>query len=201
MVFIARSVYRWQRMKYAHLYWTEVSREKVVDGKIFTLERSKKTAPDGRSSEYMLVNAPDWVNVIAVVHDDAGHPCFLMVRQFRQGGEALTLEFPGGIVDPGEAPETAAVRELREETGYTAESVRCIGRTNPNPAFMTNTCHTFFANAARPATGQDLDPNEIVDVERIPVDDVLRGAVEEFDRHAIMLAALRFYVLATSSES
>ncbi len=183
----------------SHLHWSETHRSVEYEGPIFTLERSYRRSADGRIGEYVLVNSPDWVNVIATVVDSAGRECFLMVRQFRQGSGRTQLEFPGGLVDENEAPADAAYRELREETGHDvgADGLKELGRTNPNPAFMCNTVYTFYAPQVHGGGDQDLDLNEIVDIELIPVEEILEEGRPEFSGHAIMLAALHWWRLHT----
>lgn len=183
-------------MKHAHLYWTERERKQVLDGKIFTIEQVLHESVDGRREQFTLVNSPDWANVIAVVKDNTGRDCFLLARQYRHGGACLALEFPGGMVDPGETAAQAAQRELAEEAGYGAAEFRLLGSTNPNPAFMTNRVSTFLAvEPYRLARHEqhDLDANEIIDLELVPVDTLLNDAPAEFVGHGIMLAALYWY--------
>lgn len=176
-----------------HLSWSEVARTTEYDARIFQLHKVTRTAADGRSGDFVLVDSPDWVNVIAVVEDGEGRPCFIMVRQYRHGSETTSLEFPGGMVNPGEDPMVAAAREFSEESGYSVEGLTCIGRTNPNPAFMTNTVTTFLASGVHRHGNQQLDSDEIVDLVLVPVEDVAAGVVEEFNEHAIMLAAYHWY--------
>ncbi|MFP4509969.1 MAG: NUDIX hydrolase [Spirochaetaceae bacterium] len=178
---------------HSHLEWHELKSELVLDGKIFQLVRSRRRSEDGRTGDYVLVDSPDWVNVIAVVQSSRGEDCFLMVRQYRQGGQCLTLEFPGGMVDDSEDLVIAAGRELSEETGYTAARLEHLGSTNPNPAFMTNTVHTYFAHGVTRNGGQSLDENELVDVELVPCAEVLAGRTPEFFAHGIMIIALHWY--------
>jgi 8-oxo-dGTP pyrophosphatase MutT (NUDIX family) len=185
-----------------HLLWSELERNTLVDTPVFALVRSRRRAADGREADYYIMDAPDWANVVALTTDDRGLQCFVMVRQFRHGSMQVSLEFPGGVVDPGEDPTTAIVRELTEETGYVSDRVRYLGSVNPNPALMGNRCHTYLAEDCRhPGGGQDLDENEIIDVELVPVEELLGGSRNgEFD-HAMMHVALEFYVRLGSSAS
>lgn len=160
---------------------------------IFDLKESRRRGPQGREGRFLLVDAPDWANVVAVTRDESGRECFLMVRQYRHGLGRAVWEFPGGMVDPGEDPAAAALRELEEETGWKAESLTLLGRTNPNPSFMTNTVTTFRAEALSPSGQRHLDENEFVRVGLRPVDEVLAQVGSgEYD-HGIMLMALWFW--------
>jgi 8-oxo-dGTP pyrophosphatase MutT (NUDIX family) len=175
----------------SHLIWTELEDATVLDAHVFSVKKHRRRSADGREATYFTLASPDWVNIVATTADETGRTCFVMVRQFRHGSMRVSLEFPGGVVDPGEDPRAAVVRELEEETGYVADSVQLAGSVNPNPALMGNRCHTFVARDVRRARTQDLDHNEIIDVVLVPVDEIdrLNG---EFD-HAIMHVALGFY--------
>lgn len=179
--------------EYEHLRWRETARRTQIETPIFDIVQVERTSTDGREGRFVFVSSADWAHIIAVVQNDAGRECFVMVRQYRQGGECITLEFPGGIIDGTEEASVAALRELKEETGYTAERAEEIGATNPNPAIMDNKVHTFLAHGVTRASDQDLDPNEIVDVELVPVQEILAGRKPEFAAHAIMLAGLYWY--------
>ena len=178
-----------------HLIWREIDRTSLLDAHIFEVFRSRCRAIDGKETDYVLVDSPDWCNVIAPVERSDGVRCFAMARQYRQGSRSVTVEFPGGLVDDGESPEAAALRELEEETGYTAESLLLIGRVNPNPAFMSNAAYTYLAEGVRLDRDQALDENERLDAVLVPVDEVVRFVRPDFHVHAIMMSALHWYAL------
>ncbi|NNM67822.1 MAG: NUDIX hydrolase [Spirochaetales bacterium] len=166
---------------------------------IFDLVSRKSLAPSGRKADYVVIDAPDWVNVVAVVANAEKQPCFLMVRQFRHGSSRLYWEFPGGMVDPGELPATAAERELLEETGYRARSLKLLGHTNTNPAFMTNQVWCFLAEDAVQLTDVlELDPEEHLRVGLIPVEKVVASMGSGEFGHGVMMMALFWWQKAAS---
>ena len=142
-----------------------------------------------------MLDCPDWVQVLALTPDGRA----LLVRQFRQGSRLVSLELPGGVVEPGQTPEAAARRELREETGHEAESFRRLAAFRPNPAIQNNTAHFFLAEGAFLAGPTEFDENEDLDLALVPLaelrDLVLRGEVD----HAIMAAAVLFFFASASS--
>jgi 8-oxo-dGTP pyrophosphatase MutT (NUDIX family) len=178
---------------YEHLTWTEVSRERMHTTPIFDVYKVYRKSPAGKSAAFTLLACGDWVNIVPLLKNEAGEDCFLMVRQYRQGSQALTLEFPGGLVDPGENPREAAERELREETGYEAGTVFPAGEINPNPAFMANRCSTFIAADLRKTAAQDLDENELVDYELVPASELEKNMGSGVYNHAIMVVAFFWY--------
>jgi len=147
------------------------------------------TSMTGVEGDYIIMKAPDWVIVIPENHEK-----FLMVKQWRHGEKKLSIEFPGGVIDEGESPEEAAVRELREETGFSAGKITKIGTVNPNPALFDNHVHVFYAEELTSTGKQELDNDEFINYIEMSKDDVLEGMGTEQFPHAIMGTALCFYI-------
>ena len=159
-----------------HLSWEKIDSRLVKRCAIFDLYESRRRAQNGREGVFHLLQAPDWVNVVPVLRDEQGRSCFLMVKQFRQGISAITVEFPAGFIEAGETPAGAAERELFEETGYRSKTLKPIGTIYPNPAFMTNRCYTFLAGDLHRETSAEganrTDELELLDTLLVPVDTV-----------------------------
>ena len=120
----------------------------------------------------------------------------IMVRQFRWGMDGLSWELPGGIVDAGEDPVAAGLRELQEETGYVAEHGVHLGSCSPNPAILNNRCHVVFADNVRlDGGGTNWDEHEEMQVQAVPVEEVLEWARECRIDHALALVGLLYFQL------
>jgi ADP-ribose pyrophosphatase len=140
--------------------------------------------------DVFVFEAPDWCNVLA----ETSNGELVLVWQYRFGSDALSLEVPGGVVDPGEAPAFAARRELLEETGYEADAFELVSVVEPNPALQGNRCFTYLARGVR-ATGQtafdELEDLETVLVPRAKIASLLDDGVIT---HALVVVALEAYL-------
>lgn len=123
---------------------------------------------------YYVLDYRDWVHVVAL--DEADR--LLLVRQYRHGAGEISLELPGGVMDEGESdPLVTGARELLEETGHAAASIRHLTRLSPNPASHANRLHVLFAEGARQVAPLTLDSTEDIAVERIPWREALELAL------------------------
>jgi ADP-ribose pyrophosphatase len=176
-----------------HLRWVVIAEEDGHDYVIFRTRYQRSRHPvTGAERRFTVLEMPDWVNVIALTPDDD----VVMVRQYRHGTGAVTLEIPGGMVDPGEDDATAAARELREETGYVASRWVRLGVTEPNPAIQPNRLWTWLALDARREAELDLDPGEVIDVETVPLATVGEMLRDGRVGHALVMAAFGHLMLA-----
>ena len=122
--------------------WKRVGTKVLSDCRVFTLKESRSVCPRTQDEhDFYFIDSADWVNLVPITA--AGE--VVLIRQYRHGSQNVTLEIPGGLVDPGEDPRDAVVRECLEETGYGAGEVSSLGVLNPNPALFPNRLHTCVA--------------------------------------------------------
>lgn len=159
--------------------------------RIFSVREDFYTHPDKEGERsFFVIEASDWVNVIAVTTDDD----IVMIRQHRPGVGAVRLEIPGGIIEPGEEPVIAAARELAEETGYRGDAPELICAVEPNPATHNNHCFSYLVRNAKRDIARDLDHDEVIDVELLPFSE-LSALLENGELpHALLQLPLLHYL-------
>lgn len=133
-----------------------------------SVRKDSRIAPGFESHDFFVLEFPDWVNIVAVTEANEA----ILIRQFRHGLEEITLEIPGGVVDPGEEPLGAAARELAEETGFVPADIQLLTMVSVNPAIQNNCCHLFLATGCRLKGEQALDGSESISVELVPLVDL-----------------------------
>jgi len=169
--------------------WATLSSRKVYDCNVFSIFERESKGPDGRIGHFAVMEAKDWAVIVPYVGMGPNGK-FLMVRQYRHGADAVSLEFPGGVVEEGEEPLHAAARELTEETGWTSARILHAGTVFPNPAIQDNHFHVFVALDLNPGEDRTLDQNEIIDVYLVSADEIRARIGTGELSHALMVAAL-----------
>jgi 8-oxo-dGTP pyrophosphatase MutT (NUDIX family) len=173
------------------LEWRELAREPVADCRVFSVERSIAASPvDGAQHTFYRINSSSWAQIVPVTEDGQ----VVMVRQYRHGASRVTLEIPAGLVDPGEEPLRAALRECLEETGYRARNAVSLGVLNPNPALFSNRLYAYVATDVEHAdaiqnVGAEQTEVVLVPVSRLP-ELILGGTID----HALVVATLWRYL-------
>lgn len=159
---------------------------------VMTLSEQQTISPEGNPGNYIVMNAPDWVVVIPKITEN-GIDYFLMVEQWRHAAKEICIEFPGGVIDEGEDPETAGKRELVEETGFKSDTLIHLASMSPNPALFSNTIHFFAAEKFIDTKKQNLDPDEYINIKKIPIEEVCSSMGQGNYSHGLMCAALFSY--------
>ncbi len=149
--------------------WTIITSTHDRSFRVFDLRTDRARSPrTGEEHDFFVLESSPWVNVIPLTKGGD----VVMIEQYRHGIQEVTLEIPGGLIEPGDSPEEAARRELREETGYGDGELIDLGFVYPNPAIQNNRCHTFLANNVAPVGRQEMDDKEDIEVVLFPLAEV-----------------------------
>ncbi len=172
--------------------WKLISSTKEASFRIFDLRTDRARSPrTDQVHDFYVLESTDWVNVIPITPENQ----VVLIRQFRHGTREVTLEIPGGIVEPDDTPENAARRELLEETGFREAQMVPLGIVHPNPAFLDNLCHTYLAKDVARVKDQEQDEKEDIEVVLMPLEEIPRLIREREITHSLVVAAFyRFYM-------
>lgn len=143
--------------------------------------------PDGEATTFDTLHADgqEFATIIAVTKDKK----VVIARQFRPGPELVMDELPGGFVDPGETPEVSAMRELLEETGYSAGNVQYLGAIHKD-TYMNATWHVLFATDCEKTAEPEQGYTEHIEIDLISIDQLIINAkADKMTDHAAILLA------------
>jgi ADP-ribose pyrophosphatase len=151
------------------LEWKQVEERVVFRSPFLGLRNDLAQRPDGEVVEYVVVEYQDYSSVTCVVEDEAK---VVLVRQFRYPWMLASWESPSGLIDSGESAQEAAIRETKEETGYSIKSIQPLARYHPTglgPVW----CNLYYGTAGD-STNQLPDPGEFLRVGLFSYDEVDR---------------------------
>lgn len=168
--------------------WELKSVDTYAECQIFSILSKRYGHPNGREGDYYVIQCNDWVNVVGLSSQGE----ILLVRQFRCGTDCLSLEVPGGVMEAGEDPVTAGMREMREETGFTSEKVSLLGWTHPNPAIQKNRCFVVLAEDIEQTHDTEWDTDEDLRSMLVPVSELETFISSGEMTHALTHVALAF---------
>lgn len=173
-------------------YWKVVSSSKNQSFRVFSIRTDRAVSPrTGEAHDFYILESNPWVNVIPLTPKEE----IVLIRQYRHGTQQNTLEIPGGLVEDYDNPKSAAIRELKEETGYEGSYVQQVSMVYPNPAIQNNACYTFLIKDVIKTDKQDLDEKEDIEIVIKPLLEIPALIRSEVINHSLVIAALlRFFM-------
>ena len=155
-----------------------LSTKRIYSGRIVTLDLCEVELPDGQHQMREIIRHPGAVALVAL--DDQNR--VLLVRQFRSASAQIMSEIPAGVLNAGEEPMAAAVRELQEETGYKPGKIESLGGFYTAPGYTTEYIHLFVATQLIESR-LPADIDELIELDHLAFSDVLtmieRGEIED----------------------
>jgi len=146
-----------------HLIEHQLSSKELFQGDFLHAFRDTVRLPDRTSAVREYVRHPGAVMIVPLLSDAQGEMQVVLERQFRYPVAQVMIEFPAGKLDPGEASQSCAQRELLEETGYRAEQWALAGRLHPVISYSTEFIDIWFARGLT-AGERQLDAGEFLEV-------------------------------------
>lgn len=167
-----------------------IERREVFRGRLLRVYVDRVRLPDDRVAEREIVLHPGAAAVLPIWHREgpAGGTVatVVLLKQYRYAADRELWEVPAGTLEPGEAPEACAARELREEAGLEAKELRPMGSFFTTPGFTDERIHLFVATGLR-AVGAEPEPGERIRREEMALERALEmvGSGEVMDAKSI----------------
>jgi len=142
-------------------------------GRLIAVDVDRIRTPNGTELELEMIRHPGAAAVVPLLSDpDAEDPAVLLIRQYRYAANGMVWEVPAGVLEPGEAPEACARRELREETGADADRIEHLTTIFTTPGFTDEQIHLYLATGIRPGTANP-NADELIETRAVPFSQAL----------------------------
>lgn len=154
------------------------SQEYIYNGAILNLRKDTVTLPNGKKAYREIVELNGAAAILPITKDNE----IIFVRQYRCPFEEILLEIPAGKIDEGEDPKTCALRELKEETGATAQNIELLLETYPSPGCLREKLFLYVAYNLD-FSDLSLDEDEFLEVVKVPyekaIEMILNGEIKD----------------------
>lgn len=153
---------------------SQLKSKRIYSGKVVSLDVDTVRFPDGTSGELEMIRHPGASAILPFLSDpDGGDPQILLIRQYRYAADGYVYEVPAGRLEAGEDPADCARRELFEETGCRAESVKYLTTIFTTPGFTDEKIHLFMATGVTTGTAKP-ESDEFVELHPRTISQALR---------------------------
>ena len=145
-----------------------LSSRRIYTGKVLSLDLDLVQFPDGSTGELEMIRHSGASAIVPIFDVEKSDPEILLIRQYRYAANGYVYEIPAGRLDNGETPENCARRELREETGYSANQFRSLTTIYTTPGFTDERIHLFAGEGLTP--GKDArESDEFLELHPVPL--------------------------------
>ena len=169
-----------------------VESSRKFSGSVLSVRVDRIKLPDGESSIREIVDHPGGVTILPVNRQDE----VIMIEQYRHAAEEVLLELPAGRLEESEEAEKAARRELKEETGYTAEDLKHFFDFYTTPGYSTECLHLYLARGLKEGE-QELEEGEFLSLREVPLEDIpemiMAGSIKDSKTLIGLLTYLQQY--------
>lgn len=140
-----------------------ISTDIVFKGMVFDIAQEEVLLPNNETAKRQIIKTNGAVSIIPITKEGE----IILIKQYRQAVKSETLEFPGGKLEKGEDIKQAALRELREETGYIAKNIKPFGETYPASGYSDEVIYYFICDDLEVKEKQDLDEDEFINIVKV----------------------------------
>ena len=169
--------------------WQKLGSTELYTSPFFQMRSDELLMPNEKKMPaYYVFDFKDWVNIVPVTKENE----LVLIRQYRHAVEGDMIEIPGGAIDwkINEDPQTAAIRELVEETGFVPSEVLPLGWQHPNPALQSNKLWSYLALGCEKKFEQKLDEFEDIEVVTVPLNEALDFIHAGKIQHSLVIASI-----------
>ncbi|MBU8565451.1 NUDIX hydrolase [Virgibacillus pantothenticus] len=150
--------------------------KQIYKGHVVHLQVDDVSLPNGKEAKREIIKHPGAVAVIPITKENK----IVLVEQYRKPLEKSILEIPAGKLEPGEEPETTAIRELEEETGYTTDELSFVTSFYSSPGFADELIHIYITNQLQPLEEKVAgDEDEFIEIVELTLEEAKQYVEKE----------------------
>ena len=173
--------------------WQTLASKYLIQDRWLTLRADRCQNQSVILDPFYVFEYKPWVTIVPITSKQD----VVLIKQYRHGAGCIETELPAGSIEDSDTSIVAAAqRELREETGYSAEKFEFVGKMSPNTSSHNNESHVYVAINAHLTDQQNLDSTEEIEVFTVPLEQIPKMISDGEFSQAMHIAALHYALLA-----